>query len=217
LNNARRVRAAGSSNPKGEGQQVKKLVLAVVALFSMPIVSNAAPINGSFDVFVTDSFINPNIVGFYITSNVGYDITLTGDFVGLGPNLLVTPQNNYTYIFIDNIGTGSDLFCGANCIMVLQGNGLNAWLNATTHVYNPVTGEVDGMGIMHLDGFDPTPAEYALGITYAPGSLQNFSVATYMPPDPVPGPIVGTGLPGLLCLGMLWLARKHQQRNGKLA
>jgi hypothetical protein len=30
---------------------------------------------------------------------------------------------------------------------------------------------------------------------------------------PVPGPIAGAGIPGLLGLGMIWLARRRQQRN----
>jgi hypothetical protein len=34
---------------------------------------------------------------------------------------------------------------------------------------------------------------------------------------PVPAPIVGAGIPGLLGLAMCWLARRRQLRNGKVA
>jgi len=41
-------------------------------------------------------------------------------------------------------------------------------------------------------------------------SLLGFNQASV----PVPGPIVGAGIPGIFGLGMLWLARRRQLRNG---
>jgi hypothetical protein len=193
----------------------------LISLMTGAVDAQANQITGVLDVFVKTTFINPDIVRYDITSNTGFSTVLTGDFAPFGPNLAVTPQNAGAYIFVSQIGNSSNLFCGLTCVMYIGGAGLQGWLNVTHDVYDPVTGIVNGEGIMNLVGFDPTPAAFSLGVNFELGGLENFSVMTFsstpVPPAPVPGPIVGAGIPGIAAaLGLFGFHRFRRRRSSQI-
>jgi hypothetical protein len=144
-------------------------------------------------------------------------------FAQLGPNLGFIWQNEFTDLPITQIGNGSDLWCGANCLVTIgQYDGpLGAWLNVLdmhVAVNQPDSLIVGGAGIFTMTGYDPTPGNWMLFSNWiddprAPtGWWQGVGFISSGPPAQVPGPLAGAGLPGLAAGGalLLWLGRRRR-------
>jgi hypothetical protein len=154
-----------------------------------------------------------------------------GSFAGLGVEihngnfLDLNWRNLGEDIPFAGVGVGSNLACGSTCL-VSWGNGETGgggWLNITSTIVGPVNLADTQFVFVHGDGVvscagtfqcDPTPALWSMSASgvnspLAPtGVWQSLGIMTT--PVAVPGPVAGAGLPGLLALGVLWLARRRR-------
>jgi hypothetical protein len=145
-------------------------------------------------------------------------------FTQLGSNLGFIWQNEFTDLPISQIGTGSDLWCGTNCLVTIgQYDGpLGAWLNVLdmhVAVNQHDSLIVGGAGIFTMTGYDPTPGNWMLfsNVVEDPraptGWWQGVGFISSGQPAHVPAPLVGAGLPGLAAACgalLLWLGLRHK-------
>jgi hypothetical protein len=120
----------------------------------------------------------------------------------------------------------SNLFC--NCD-VTGTNGIIGWsfdvTRQTANTHTDTHFEILGIGTLTMSGFAPTLTQFwlnwDLGTTDLhfpppPQSVEfSLNALNIAPPSPVPGPIVGAGLPGIIValLGMLSLNRHRCRRR----
>jgi hypothetical protein len=190
-----------------------KLLLAAAALATASIgTASAIPISGSLSITGINSY---NSTTNQITFFAGFTIVGTGDYAPfVVPGLPVTMRNTGTAISYNaqDLTAGSDLSCGAGCVFtafLLGGN--TAQFNLTSYTVTEGTNTlgITGFGIAFLSGFDPTPGTFSYSTQQEDAGLVSFSATDV---SPVPGPVVGAGLPALLmaCGGLLALARRRR-------
>jgi hypothetical protein len=208
---------------------LKRILLSATVL-ACPLPAMADLITGELWVFPQTEFeqTGPGIDGIEIGLYTGMTLPTiaTGSFAGLiTPNSILIPQNVNTDIALMQLGHGSDLFCGQNCLYVIRltmASNDFAWLNADTIHFDgvlpvgPPAYAFSGMGTMTLPGFDPTPGTFQLNFQ-GPGDYGNWNAWTSIEwhsdvPYPVPAPILGAGIvPFLMGLaGLSWLRRRRR-------
>src|SRR5262249_23407263 len=136
----------------------------------------------------------------------------TGSFASFVPDALVW-QNTNTTIPLSQLGSGSDLFCGSNCLFVAaEGASKSAWLNvvSSTLTIDSTGFWLQGEGIVHFTGYDPVLAAFSFsgqsGVTTLSNLDLGFSVIAPPPSEaPLPAPLPAT-LPlfGSALAGLLW-------------
>jgi len=140
----------------------------------------------------------------------------TGDFMTLGAAPGFGWQNMGTDLLVSRIGQGSDLLCGSSCFFTAT-NGISG---LSLNILNINSGgtmdanllDLTGTAIINMTGFSPTlgfwwldvfPIDHPLAPT---GWWQTFGIAAIgSPPVPVPAPLTGAGLPGLLLASAAFL------------
>jgi len=116
---------------------------------------------------------------------------------------------------LSGLTTGSDLYCGTNCLFVGVNNGLILTFNVLS--IDSVVSMNDnvlffGNGIASLTGFAPSEGAFSMSFPLS-SQAAPFGFTWIDPPAPVPGPIAGAGLPGLLLAsgGLLGWWRRRQR------
>jgi hypothetical protein len=119
-------------------------------------------------------------------------------------------------------GQGSDLSCGVTCAATGT-NGTLTWAldisYLTFNINTEDTLSIGGVGTLSLTGFDDTLAHWWLYWSrpvmnyYAPPpTWAQFSIEAVRP-LPIPSPIAGAGLPGLLLASLGWLGWRRRARR----
>jgi hypothetical protein len=107
------------------------------------------------------------------------------------------------------------LYCGTNCLFVGVNNGLILTFNVLS--IDSVVSMNDsvlffGNGMASLTGFAPSEGAFSMSFPLS-SQAGPFGFTWIDPPAPVPGPIAGAGLPGLLLAsgGLLGWWRRRQR------
>jgi hypothetical protein len=118
--------------------------------------------------------------------------------------------------------TGSNLSCGANCLVSGVNNGLTFTINvlslsgfSTLPELPPDYVIANGSAIATLTGFAPTEGTYQLVFALS-SQVKSFAFAWVDPPFTPPSTVVATPLPGALALfapGLfgLWMLRRKRK------
>jgi hypothetical protein len=157
---------------------------------------------------------------------IGLDTNQTGNSGPLSFTGLTLTLYNSAGAVLGSFSGNSPVDISQALLTAQQGNGNSVFdlaLDATQQaqydaiINNPLNGGINNI-------FEGLRASFGCG-SQGPavcGTTGNFSsndgAESFLAfqQSPVPGPIAGAGIPGLVGLGLLWLARRRQLRNGNL-
>lgn len=205
---------------------MRTLLLATVATIALTVSANAVMMDPGSVLIVYGNAApgdSPGTIEFYNNSptlppNEYGSFTKLGVEINNGGQLDLVWRNLGQDIPLLGLTSGSDMAPWCPGCLLAFGNGETGnggWFTVLTASVdplppNPATANVvvHGIGEFTFAGpwaalYDPTPAYWSMSLSpidspLAPyGSWHSFGATTY---DPVPGPLVGAGLPGLLTM-----------------
>jgi hypothetical protein len=204
---------------------MKKLLLAATALVAVTTYASADVIldrhlSGTGDNVVFDSISGNVAFGSFNGQHTGF-----AQFTDLSGNSNFTGASNGNDIKISNTSDLQIVVCSskANCGTTVLGTATDVFSLVGTGDVTASVVATDGtftfdLGVINgaQSGFTFTAingeAISKITLNDVGGVIQDFEHYRIDVAAPVPGPIVGAGIPGLLGLGMLVLARVRQKR-----
>jgi hypothetical protein len=196
---------------------MKKLFLAGVTTLLWGLPASAATLTGQLSIFGTSILDSQAQTVTFLSADpfqsmgprygIGDGLAFeTGSFTALGDGGSLVWRNQGIPLNFNNLGTGSDLFCGDSCLLAGINNGVTFTFNVLSATASSLDGlTVLGIGLVGLTGFDPTVGSFSL--TSQGGFNLGFTVD---PPTAVPLPAAAPlFMAGLALVG--WASRRRRK------
>jgi len=151
----------------------------------------------------------------FLVSAVQSPFTLTGVFSAIEP--VLTWRNTGANVSLQQIGSGSDLACGSDCLFTLGSASfhINSISSVTGGGGIPGDYALSGLGTLVLPNFSVVDPFFlhVQGINFASTELANWNVQfVFGHATLLPAPLLGAGLPGLLVVLLTTFAARRLYR-----
>jgi hypothetical protein len=152
-----------------------------------------------------------------INVGIGLDTNEIGATAGLTFDSLVLTLYNAAGVALGSFAGDGPVFITQALLAAQQGNG-----NSVFDIHLDAVQQAQYNALLAANGgpsnvFEGLSASFGCTVVVPGCGPSTDGAESFLAFNEVPGPVVGTGIPGLVGLGMVWLARRRQLRNGKVA